>query len=112
MNYAKHRRIIDADSHLIELADFLNLDALPEYRDKIPSIFEQKTLAVERENLSSGREMFTERQNSPETMAECEATLLDNTRRGWTRLGAFDPVWAGFADSNSAGMRRLENWES
>jgi predicted TIM-barrel fold metal-dependent hydrolase len=36
--------------------------------------------------------MFVERQNSPETMAKFEAALLDNTQRGWRRLGAFDPA--------------------
>jgi NADPH-dependent curcumin reductase CurA len=61
---------------------------------------------------STGWQEYYAADEGQENMAECEATLLDNTRRGWTRLGAFDPVWAGFADSNSAGMRRLENWES
>lgn len=93
MSYAEHRRIIDADSHVIELDDFLDLDAAePKFRDKIPTIFEQKNLPVEPENLANGRELFARRQSSQETMAECEAALLDNTKRGWTRLGAFDPA--------------------
>ncbi len=91
MSYAETRRIIDADSHVIELDDFLDLGSKPEFRGKIPSIFEQKNLPVEEENLSIGRELFAKRQNDPAVMAEFEADLLNNTKRGWQRLGAFDP---------------------
>jgi len=44
ISYAKQRRIIDADSHLIELDDFLD--------------------------LASGREPFAKRKSNPEFMAD------------------------------------------
>ncbi len=91
MTYAEHRRIIDCDSHLIELDDFLDLAALPEHKDKIPSMSEQTELPVVQAGLDRGRELFARRQNDPETMAKFEASLMDNTKSGWNRLGAFDP---------------------
>ena len=91
MSYAAQRRIIDADSHVIELDDFLDVDSRPEFRDRIPTIFEQKNLPVEEENLRLGRELFKKRHDDPAVMKEFEADLLDNTKRGWQRLGAFDP---------------------
>ncbi len=34
MTYAEHRKIIDADSHVIELDDFLERAATKEWREK------------------------------------------------------------------------------
>ena len=36
MSYAQHRKIIDADSHVIELDDFLHAVADEEHKDLIP----------------------------------------------------------------------------
>ena len=36
MSYAQHRKIIDADSHVIELDDFLHAAAKAEHKDLIP----------------------------------------------------------------------------
>ena len=46
MTYAEHRRIIDVDSHVIELDDFLHNAARAEHIDLVPSMFEQKSLPV------------------------------------------------------------------
>jgi predicted TIM-barrel fold metal-dependent hydrolase len=92
MSYAEHRRIIDADSHLIELDDFLHLAARPEHKDQLPAMSEQNNLPVVQAGLDRGRELFARRQQSPETMAKFEAALMDNTKSGWNRLGAFDPA--------------------
>ena len=92
MTYAEHRRIIDVDSHLIELDDFLHNAARPEHVDLVPSMHEQKGLPVPQAGLDRGRELFAKRQNDPETMAKFEASLMDNTKSGWNRLGAFDPT--------------------
>ena len=91
MTYAEHRRIIDVDSHLIELDDFLHNAARPEHVDLVPSMHDQKGLPVVQAGLDRGRELFAKRQGNPETMAKFEASLLDNTKSGWNRLGAFDP---------------------
>ncbi|MGB0998674.1 MAG: hypothetical protein ACPGXJ_10385, partial [Pseudomonadales bacterium] len=91
MTYAEHRRIIDVDSHLMELDDFLHNAARAEHLDLVPSMLEQKGLAVQQEGLDRGRELFAKRQNDPAVMAKFEAALLDNTKGAWSRLGAFDP---------------------
>ena len=91
MTYAGSRRIIDADSHLIELDDFLDLAADPSERELIPRMDAQTELPVVAEGLARGRELFARRQNEPDLMARFEATLLDARKSGWNRLGAFDP---------------------
>lgn len=91
MTYAAHRRIIDADSHLIELDDFLHQAAAPAERDLLPSMDSQKELPVVPKALERGRELFARRQREPDLMARFEESLLDVTKSGWSRLGAWDP---------------------
>ena len=90
MTYAEHRKIIDVDSHVIELDDFLERAATKEDRKLLPKMSEQKELPVTQVGLDRGRELFEKRSEDPETMAKFEAALLDNTKSGWNRLGAFD----------------------
>jgi len=90
MSYAQHRKIIDADSHVIELDDFLHAVAEEEHKDLIPLMSSQKELPVVEAGLARGRELFEKRQKDPETMAKFEEAILDNTKSGWNRLGAFD----------------------
>ena len=91
MSYAEHRRIIDTDSHLMELDTFLHDAARPEHKDKVPTIFDQKDLPITQEIIDHARALFEKRQNNAETMAKFEASLLDNRKGGLTRLGAFNP---------------------
>lgn len=91
MTYAEHRRIIDVDSHLFELDDFLHNAARAEHLALLPSMHEQKGLDVPQKGLDRGRELLAKRQADPATMAKFEASLMDNTKSGWSRLGAFDP---------------------
>ena len=90
MTYAEHRRIIDVDSHVIELDDFLHNAARAEHIELVPSMFEQKALQVTQAGLDRGRELFAKRQSDPAVMAKFEASLMDNTKSVWNRLGAFD----------------------
>tara|TARA_B100001173_G_C16028051_1_gene565023 strand:+ start:2627 stop:3790 length:1164 start_codon:yes stop_codon:yes gene_type:complete len=90
MSYAQHRKIIDADSHVIELDDFLHAVAEDEHKELIPLMSSQKELPVVEAGLARGRELFEKRQNDPETMAKFEEAIMDNTKSGWNRLGAFD----------------------
>ena len=90
MTYAYHRRIIDADSHVIELDDFLSNVVSDAFKDKIRPMSEQKELPVMQAGLDRGRELFAKRQNDPATMLKFEGSLMDNTKSGWNRLGAFD----------------------
>lgn len=89
--YAQHRRIIDADSHLMELDDFLHNAARPEHLDLVPSMHDQKSLPVHKEGLEKGRALLARRQQEPETMAKFVASMMDNRKSGWSRIGAFDP---------------------
>ena len=61
MTYAKHRRIIDADSHVIELDDFLQNAANKEDKKLLPKMSEQKELPVIQAGLDRGRELFLKR---------------------------------------------------
>jgi predicted TIM-barrel fold metal-dependent hydrolase len=69
MTYASDRRIIDVDSHLFELDDFLLSVATAE-----------AAAYIRRRNAD------------PEVMAKFEAGMFDITRSPWSRLGAFDPA--------------------
>ena len=92
MTYAENRIIIDADSHVIELDDFLHKAALESDLPLLPSMSSQRELPVIQAGLDRGRELFLKRQKDPEIMAKFESSLLDNTKSGWNRLGAFDPA--------------------
>jgi len=91
MTYAETRRIIDVDSHVIELDDFLYNAADPRERALLPGMSEQTELPVVEAGLDRGRELFAKRQRDPEVMAKFEASLLDARKSGWNRLGAFNP---------------------
>jgi predicted TIM-barrel fold metal-dependent hydrolase len=91
MTYAGNRRIIDVDSHVIELEDFLTNAADPEDRALLPSMDDQSELPVLTAGLARGRELFAQRKSDPEVMAKFEASLMKARGNGWSRLGAFDP---------------------
>ena len=91
MTYAETRRIIDVDSHVIELEDFLVNAADPKDRGLIPAMSEQSELPVLAAGLERGKELFAKRQSDPEVMAKFEDSLMNARGNGWSRLGAFDP---------------------
>ena len=91
MTYAGARRIIDVDSHVIELDDFLWNAATASERERLPKMADQKVLPVAQKGLSRAKELFARRQSDPETLAKFEASLVQVHRNGWSRLGAFDP---------------------
>jgi len=92
MTYAAHRKIIDADSHIIELDDFIYAAAEPAERAVIPPMDSQTELPVSQAGLARGRELFAKRHADPAVMAKFEEKLLDNSKSGWNRIGAFDPT--------------------
>ena len=75
MSYAQHRKIIDADSHVIELDDFLERAATPEDKKLLPKMSDQKELPVIQAGLDRGKELFDKRKKDPETMAKFEAQM-------------------------------------
>lgn len=91
MSYAETRRIIDVDSHIIELDDFLTNVASEEELALLPAMADQKELPVLQAGLDRGRELFAKRQSDPEVMAKFEESLMVARGNGWNRLGAFDP---------------------
>jgi predicted TIM-barrel fold metal-dependent hydrolase len=91
MPYAGNRRIIDVDSHVIELDDFLSNAARPGELDLLPRMDSQTELPVSEAAMARAREHFERRQSDPATMAKFEASVLDVSKSGWSRLGAFDP---------------------
>ena len=66
MTYAAHRRIIDVDSHLFELDDFLHQAAREEDLGLLSSVYDQTGLAIEPAWLDRARELFTRRCNEPQ----------------------------------------------
>ncbi len=86
MTYAGERTILDADSHVMELADFLDDFIDPEYRDQLrrrgmdalAPLFERVT------------DSAAERRADPGKRAEAESRLLQD--KGWQAVGAFDPA--------------------
>jgi len=89
--YAGKRRIIDVDSHVIELDDFLFNAATASERRRLPKMADQKVLPVSEKGLARARELFSRRQTDAETLAKFEANLTRVHPNGWGRLGAFDP---------------------
>ena len=92
MTYAENRIIIDVDSHVIELDDFLHKVALENDLPLLPSMESQKELPVIQAGLDRVRELFIKRQQDPQVMAKFESSLLDNTKSGWNRLGPLIPL--------------------
>jgi len=92
MSYAGARRIIDVDSHLFELDDFLHSVATDEEAAFIQPMQAQTELPVSLEAIDRGREHFNHRNADPEVMTKFEEGMFDISRSPWSRLGAFDPA--------------------
>ena len=70
MTYADNRRIIDIDSHLFELDDFLHSVAAPDEVSFLRSMTEQTELPVSLEAIEKGREQLDRRNADPAVMAK------------------------------------------
>ncbi|MEM8497966.1 MAG: amidohydrolase family protein [Pseudomonadota bacterium] len=93
MSYAQHRRIIDADSHVIELDSFLRNAAAEADLALLPDMDQQDVLPVTHERMEAGKALFERRQNGDkELIADCEEKVVSDILGGWGRLGSFDPV--------------------
>ena len=92
MSYAGARRIIDVDSHLFELDDFLHSVATDEEATFIQPMEAQTELPVSLEAIDRGREHFNRRNADSEVMTKFEEGMFDIKRSPWSRLGAFNPA--------------------
>lgn len=92
MSYAQHRRIIDADSHVIELDTFLRNAVADADLDLLMDMDSQTELPVARDRMEAGKALWERRQNGDkELIAECEEKVVRDILGGWGRLGSFDP---------------------
>ncbi len=85
MPYAEGRTFYDADSHIMELPDWLHAFADPGVRDRLPPIdFAPGGRMVEALERLEGR-----RAHAPETVAELEKNVIAGPK-GYDALGAFN----------------------
>ena len=85
MPYADGRTYYDADSHLMELGDWLVRYADPDIRDRIRPLYLGAAGALAERAV---REAAARRDDPTATLA-LEGRLMD--AKGWAALGAFDP---------------------
>src|SRR5690349_7395234 len=85
MTYAGDRLILDADSHLMELADFLDPFIDDSQRDRL----KRKGMEALQPVLEGAMAKAEERRTNPVKAAEAAERLWAD--KGWTAMGAFDP---------------------
>jgi predicted TIM-barrel fold metal-dependent hydrolase len=86
MTYAGERVILDADSHVMELADFLDDHIDPEFAPRL----RRKGMEALKGVLDGAVTLAEARRTDPTKAAEAEERLL--TDKGWSAMGGFDPV--------------------
>ncbi len=88
MAYASDRTYLDADSHLMELPDFLQSHAEADMRSRLPQI----DFASAGESVNNFEAAGGSRSHSPETVADLVALGDDLIRgpKGYQALGAFN----------------------
>lgn len=86
MTYAGGRAILDADSHVMELADFLDDFIEPDARQRLRRHGMDALYPV----LEDAQYKARRRRSDPEIAARAEAHLLDD--KGWMAMGGFDPT--------------------
>ena len=123
MTYAGSRDVLDADSHLMELAGFLDPYLDPDLRGRL----RRQQVDALGPVLEDATSRAAARRADPVRRAEAEGRLLQD--KGWRALGAFDPeersrvldlfgfrgqlVFATFASAlfgRTAVQRRLHQW--
>src|SRR6266511_634457 len=104
MTYAGDRQILDADSHVMELADFLDEHIDPDQRDRL----RRRAMDAFAPLLETAMAGAATRRADTTAATQAEERLLEE--KGWLALGAFDPlgfdgqlVFATFATTMFAG---------
>lgn len=82
--YVRDRRVLDADSHVMELDDFLEPYVDDSMRDRLRDV---DRLGL-RPALDDGLRRFEARRDDPDQMQLAEDRLMED--KGWRALGAFD----------------------
>jgi predicted TIM-barrel fold metal-dependent hydrolase len=86
MTYAGGRVILDADSHIMELADFLDAFIDPGHRDSL----RRKGMDALAPVLAEATTRADARRSDPEVAREAEERLMSD--KGWFAMGGFDPA--------------------
>lgn len=86
MTYAAERRILDADSHIMELPGWLEEHADPADRDKLRPLHLGAAGAMAQQAVDAA----VARRGDAEAAARLEGALMK--AKGWSALGAFDPA--------------------
>jgi len=86
MTYAAGRTILDADSHVMELADFLDEFIDPAQSDRL----RRRGMAALARVLDDAVAKADARRTSRDAAAEAEQRLM--TDKGWSAMGGFDPT--------------------
>ncbi|HWW52838.1 MAG TPA: amidohydrolase family protein [Acidimicrobiales bacterium] len=86
MTYAGQRTILDADSHVMELADFLDEFIDPEHRNGL----RRQGMEALKPVLDRATQGAETRRSDPAAAAEAEERMMVD--KGWQALGAFDPA--------------------
>ena len=90
--YAGERKCYDADSHIMETADWLARHADPAIRDELPSFVPQGGKASEAgRGLLGTIEEAAKRREDPEATRKLEENVIAGPK-GWLALGATDPA--------------------
>ncbi|HEV3353292.1 MAG TPA: amidohydrolase family protein [Acidimicrobiales bacterium] len=84
MTYAGQRTILDADSHVMELGDFLDDFIDPSQKDSL----RREGIEALQSVLDGAVAKAQDRRSDPATAAEAEERLLLD--KGWSAMGAFD----------------------
>jgi predicted TIM-barrel fold metal-dependent hydrolase len=84
MTYAGQRTILDADSHVMELADFLDEFIDAEHRDRL----RRQGMEALKPVLDKAAQRAEARRSDPAAAAEAEERMMVD--KGWQALGAFD----------------------
>jgi uncharacterized protein len=91
MTYAGDRVILDADSHVMELADFLDSHIDPEYATRL----RRRGMEALKGVLDGAVARAEARNADPAKAALAEERLLSD--KGWSAMGGFDPIERGRA---------------
>jgi len=84
MTYAGDQRMLDADSHIMELSDFLDAHVDEEYSH----LLRRKGMEALKPVLDSAQAKAEARKADPEKAAAADERLLQD--KGWNAVGAFD----------------------
>jgi predicted TIM-barrel fold metal-dependent hydrolase len=86
MSYSRGRAILDADSHVMELGDFLDEFIAPEIRDQL----RRRGVDALRPVLQEAQRRAERRGADVAVAAEAEQRLMLD--KGWMAMGGFDPT--------------------